>query len=124
MKRFVWLLSLAFGVSAIFACALLAGRAPGSSANVLNFTGSMEGDMDIHPGDWAAAGYFLRIDGNHPATTIFVDNASVTIHVTCPPGTLTGDIVIPLDPGPVTIPANSPTRQPSADQDAAASFQG
>src|SRR5882724_10781323 len=96
------------------------GRA---SANVLTITGSQEGDMDIAPGDWVAAGYFLKMNGSHAAATIFMVNATVTLPVTCVGGG-GGNIVVNLSPGPVTIPANDHNQHPTGDQDSPASFQG
>src|SRR6266481_8233021 len=68
-------------VTARVACAAVAivasvlGSTGRASANMLTINGSMEGTMDIAPGDWVSGGYFLKMNGNHGAATIFMFDA-------------------------------------------------
>lgn len=79
-------------------------------------TGSMEGAMTIHPGDWVSGGYNFVLPGNNGknmATVVGFDQTTVTIPVTCSGGSGGGNIVVPLGSpaspyasDPYNVPAN------------------
>ena len=56
-------------------------------------SGSMEGNLPIHPGDTIKAGFDFTIPGNHAADTVTFSNVMVTLSIKCPSG----------PPVPVTI---------------------
>ena len=73
---------IAAAIVILLAIAIAVGRGD-TSANQVTISGNMEGALDIDPGDWVAAGYFLKMNDRHDEATIFVVDATVTIHVTC-----------------------------------------
>jgi hypothetical protein len=92
-------------------------------ASTVTITGSMEGNLPVHPGDTLRAGYDFTIPGTHPAATVRVFDASVSLTVDCPGGS-TVPVTIPLPAQFYTIPANSPDWFPSGDQQSPLVYQG
>src|SRR5207244_2188177 len=90
---------------------------------------SMEGHLDLHAGDWIAAGYSLAMPGAHPEATVLVSDATVTLPIRCADnGAAIGQIVIGLTSGPLsskprpyTIPAGSGAWFPTGDPDSPSS---
>ena len=92
-----------------------AGAAGCSGGGCVQIAGSMEGNLSIRPGDWVSAGYQFSLLGNgskNTPTVIGLDQAAVTIPVTCRGGG-SRNIVIPLSsPGgdfasnPYQVPSN------------------
>ena len=85
---------------------------------------AMEGNVNVKPGDFIAAGYFLDVPGSHLAVTVQLANAQVAFVVSCVTGSGGGSIIIPLAPGPYNIPQNSDAVFPTNDQSSPASYQG
>ena len=92
-------------------------------ASPVTITGSMEGNLPVHPGDTLRAGYDFTIPGTHPAATVRVSGASVALTVDCPRGA-TVPVTIPLPAQSYSIPANSPGWYPFGDQHSPLVYQG
>jgi hypothetical protein len=92
-------------------------------ANQISISGSMEGSINISPGDWVAAGYDITIPGSHPGETVQLANAHVVISGSCTNGG-SDSVVIPLSAGPYTIPANDSGWYPSGDENDPLVYQG
>lgn len=90
----------------------------------ISITGSMEGNMAVTPGNELQGGYHFGMTGNHPATTVHVTSAVVTLHAKCDIGGTLFDIAIPLPDYKVTIPANSHDQFPAASQSDPLNWQG
>jgi len=104
--------------------ASLAFPAAAFASNV-KITSSAEGSIKIASGDYVAAGYQFTIPGNHPATTVLVAEATVTITGPCSNGG-SDALTIPLAAGPYGDPLNSSAWYPNGPlgQDDPASYQG
>ncbi len=85
---------------------------------------AMEGNLQIHAGDTIMAGYDFTMPGAHPAAQVTVDNASITMAVTCSDGTTPPPITFSLPVQTYSDPAGSPSWYPSGDQSSAAVYQG
>lgn len=85
---------------------------------------AMEGNLQIHPGDTIKAGYDFTMPGAHAAAQVTVDNASITMAVTCSNGATPPAITLALPVQTYSDPAGSPSWYPSADQSSAAVYQG
>lgn len=119
MKRQLTRTCLVFALVAALG-AVFAGPA---SATVAAISGSMEGAIKISPGDWVSAGYRFSIPGSHPAETVWVASAQVSLSGPCTNGG-SATVVVPLSAGPYTVLANDNNWWPTGDQQSAASFQG
>jgi len=86
---------------------------------------SMDGALQIRPGDWVSGGYsFKFIDGHHGATTYTV-TASVTVPFTCPNGGGSGgNIFVNLRTKNFSIPAGNTDWLPTGDQNSILSWAG
>src|SRR4029077_10537129 len=85
---------------------------------------AMEGNLQIHAGDTIRAGYDFTMPGAHAAAQVTVDNASITMAVTCSNGTTPPPITFSLPVQTYSDPAGSPSWYPSGDQSSAAVYQG
>ena len=85
---------------------------------------AMEGNLQIHPGDTIKAGYDFTMPGAHAPAQVTVDNASITMGVTCGNGTAPPPITFALPVQTYSDPAGSPSWYPSGDQASAAVYQG
>ena len=84
---------------------------------------SMEGHLQIRPGDWISGGYsFKFVNGNHDATTVTV-TSHLTVPYRCPNG-LTGQFLINLGTHDYNIPANNTSWQPTGDANSVLSWAG
>jgi hypothetical protein len=91
---------------------------------VVTISGSMEGNLPVHPGDTIKAGYDFTLPGSQTADTVSFSNVSVTLPVQCPNGT-TDMLTIPMPNYTVTVPANeSGGWFPSGDQSSPLVYQG
>jgi len=103
----------------------LAGIVVPSGAGTLTIgPQAMEGNLQVHPADAIRAGYDFTMPGSHPAAQVTVDNASVTLAVTCASGPAPPPIAIALPVQTYSDPAGSPSWYPSGDQSSAAVYQG
>ena len=85
---------------------------------------AMEGNLQIRPGDTIKAGYDFTMPGAHAAAQVTIDNASITMAVTCSDGTTPPAITFPLPIQTYSDPAGSPSWYPSGDQSSIAVYQG
>lgn len=91
----------------------------------ISINGSMEGNLQIQPGDWVDGGYQFTIPGTHPASTVQFAAATVTLDVSCNSnGTSPSPYVINLGSGPYTVTANSSAEYPFSSGDNNGSMQG
>jgi hypothetical protein len=79
--------------------------------------------MVLTPGDIIDAGYVFTISGKHPAATVNVAGASVTLHVVCGDAS-TQDVLITLPPASYPVAANYTGWTPAGKQSDAAVYQG
>jgi len=86
---------------------------------------SMEGALQIRPGDWVSGGYSFKFtDGHHGATTYTV-TASVTVPFTCPNGGGSGgNIFVNLGTKDFSIPAGNTDWLPTGDANNILSWDG
>lgn len=110
-------------VTSIAAPGITQASPPPDKACPISISGSMEGNLKIKPGDQLQGGYHFKFSGNHPASTVTVKNATVTIHAICPDKS-THEIVIPLPTYTVTVPANNTSYFPAANQSDPLVWQG
>jgi len=85
---------------------------------------AMEGNLQIHPGDTIKAGYDFTMPGAHAPAQVTVENASITMAVTCSNGATPPAITFALPVQTYNDPAGSPSWYPSGDQSNAAVYQG
>jgi RHS repeat-associated protein len=83
----------------------------------------MEGNLQIHPGDPLRAGFDFTMPGSHPAATVSIYNASVSLLVKCSNG-LTPALAIMLPAQTITDTASSSGWYPSGDQSSSLVYQG
>ena len=86
---------------------------------------SMEGHLQIRPGDWISGGYsFKFVSGSHPDTTVTV-SSTLTLPFTCPQGGGSGgQIVINLGTHTYNVPAGITSWQPTGDANNVLSWAG
>jgi hypothetical protein len=86
---------------------------------------SMEGHLQIRPGDWISGGYsFKFVSGSHPASTVTVTSA-LRIPFTCPKGGGPGgEILVNLGTQSVSVPARNTDWQPTGDANSVLSWAG
>ena len=86
---------------------------------------SMEGHLQIRPGDWISGGYsFKFVNGGHAATTVTV-TSKLTIPFTCPQGGGPGGtFVINLGTHDYPVPAGNTNWQPTGDANSVLSWAG
>ncbi|HWC34048.1 MAG TPA: hypothetical protein VG650_04380 [Mycobacteriales bacterium] len=94
-----------------------------SGSGALTISGSMEGNLPVHPGDTLRAGYDFTMPGSHPAATVTVSNAQVSLTVKCQNGS-TVPVTIALPTQSYQDPANSSGWYPSGDQQSSLVYQG
>ncbi|MGW1802102.1 hypothetical protein ACWCQN_40930 [Streptomyces sp. NPDC001984] len=82
-----------------------------AQATPISVSGSMEGALQIHPGDWIAAGYHFRVQGAKSGGSYTFQQAEVRLPVSCSAGskTIAGNITVPLAVGPWTVLLLFPT---------------
>lgn len=103
----------------------VAHAADPSQPGYISINGSMEGNLQIQPGDWVDGGYQFTIPGNHPASTVQFAGATVTLDVSCNSnGTSPSPYVINLGSGPYSVTANSSAEYPFSTGDNNGSMQG
>ncbi|MCQ4081731.1 hypothetical protein NGB36_14210 [Streptomyces sp. RB6PN25] len=97
-----------------------------AQAAPISVSGSMEGALQIHPGDWVAAGYHFRVQGAKSGGTYTFAQAEVRLPVSCSAGSksVAGDITVPLATGPWTVRPGDGDLHPWSDQGAPAAYQG
>jgi uncharacterized repeat protein (TIGR01451 family) len=58
---------------------------------------NMEGNLNLHYGDWISGGFSVSFPGSHPGVTETIAGAQITLNVSCPQGGgYGGTITIPL----------------------------
>jgi hypothetical protein len=84
------------------------GCPPGQTGRTchMNFTSEVDVGTIMPLQNILQGGYHFTMPGSHPATTVSVTNPTITLKAKCPDNS-THDIVIPLAPYSVTIPANT-----------------
>ena len=83
---------------------------------------SMEGNINMRPGDWVSGGYDFTFPGSHIATTVTV-TATVTVPFRCANGT-TGQFVVNLGTDSYNVSANNNQWIPTGDQNSILSWDG
>ena len=86
---------------------------------------SMEGHLQIRPGDWISGGYsFKFVSASHPDTAVTV-SSTLTLPFTCPQGGGSGgEIVINLGTHSYNVPAGNTNWQPTGDANSVLSWAG
>jgi serine protease AprX len=91
----------------------------------LSIQGSLQKGMLVNPGDTLSAGYAMSMPGKHESSTVQFVQPAVTVPVSCTKaGTVAGQIVVDLAPGPYRIASNSNSVVPTNQQSSSASFEG
>src|SRR5260370_27151581 len=84
----------------------------------------MGSNMTVSSGNTVGAGYGLSMPGSHPAATVSLAGGNVQTDVSCPDGS-SYPLTIPLPATPAySIPANSNSWVPSANQNSPLVYQG
>ncbi|HKB33094.1 MAG TPA: hypothetical protein VKF16_04440, partial [Candidatus Dormibacteraeota bacterium] len=96
---------------------------PSGAGTVVIGPQSMEGNLQIHPGDPLRAGFDFTMPGSHPTATASIYNASVSLLVKCSDGS-TPALAIDLPAQTIIDPAGSPSWYPSGDQSSSLVYQG
>ena len=105
--------------------AVVAHAADPGQPGYISINGSMEGNLQIQPGDWVGGGYQFDYAGNHPASTVQFTGATVTLNVSCSSsGTSPSPYVIDLAAGPYNVAAGSSAKYPYSPSDSNGSMQG
>ena len=120
-RRRALLIALAAGFAAV---AALIGAAI-AGATTVTISGSMEGALQIKPGQTVSAGYDFTIPGNNSADAVSFTNGSVTISGPCKGGSDNGQqqtLTISLPDYQQT--ASDGQWYPSGDQSSSAVWQG
>jgi hypothetical protein len=89
----------------------------------LSISGTMEGDMAVIPGSTIQGGFSFTQRGNHPANSVGVNNASVSLTVNCP-GNNTEQLVIPIPDSSFAVAADNSDWHPSGDPSSPLTWQG
>lgn len=101
---------------------------PAADPNAPGFimiNGSMEGNLQIQPGDWIGGGYQFSINGNHPAATVEFSGATLTLNISCNSnGTNPFPFMFNLSGGPYSVTQNSSDKYPFSPGDNNGSNQG
>jgi len=88
----------------------------------ITISGSMEGNLPVHPNDTLRAGYDFTIPGAHPAATVTVSSATVSLTVQCADKS-TVPLSITFPTYTVSVPAGNSNWFPSGDQSSALVYQ-
>lgn len=96
---------------------------PSGAGTVVIGPQSMEGNLQIHPGDALRAGFDFTMPGSHPAATASFYNGYVSLLVKCADGS-TPPLTIQLSSQTITDGAGSPSWYPSGDQSNSLVYQG
>jgi hypothetical protein len=108
----------------VAAAVFQAGFGPHAAAAApVVISGSMEGNLPVNPNDTLRAGYDFTMPGAHPAATVTVVNAAVSLNVVCADKS-TVPLSISLPTYTVTIPAGNTGWFPSGDQKSPLVYQG
>lgn len=96
-----------------------------AGATTLTISGSMEGNLPIHPGDTLKAGYDFTVPGGPPAAdTVSVTNGTVVVYAQCQNGT-SSPLTISLPNQSYTVPqGDGGDWFPSGDQQSSLVYQG
>ena len=103
---------------------LVCGLTPPPPGKALSIgPSSMEGNLNIRPGDWVSGGYsFVFVDGSHAATTVNV-TSTLTMPYVCSNGT-SGQFIINLGSHSYNVPAGDKNWQPTGDANNILSWAG
>jgi len=103
-------------------------QSPGADPNAPGYimiNGSMEGNLQIQPGDWIGGGYQFDITGSHPAATYQFSGATLTLNISCNSnGSNPFPYMFALSGGPYNTTANSSDKYPFSPGDNNGSNQG
>jgi len=101
------------------------GEAPPSGKSLDIGPSSMEGHLQIRPGDWISGGYsFKFVSNGHAASTVTVTSA-LRLPFTCPKGGGPGgEFVINLGTQSIAVPARNTDWQPTGDANSVLSWAG
>ena len=99
-----------------------------AASNVSIVRQTMEGTLKLKPGMWVAAGYVFRVKNAHPAMTVRIKQAQVTLNLRCEQSKKLVKMTVPLNAvqGYVdyTVPANDDSWRPTKDTNEADGYQG
>ena len=96
---------------------------PTVTGTQMTITDPASGGPKVQPGDTLRAGIGVSMNGRHPAATVGENSGSVTVHAVCPNKSV-HDVTIPIADLAISIPAKGSSWYPSANDGAAASYQG